>query len=289
MKNKKILIFGASGLIGSYLYRLLKSENKEVIGTYNKNKKPGLVYFDMTNSSLDSLNAENFEYAVICSAITKLDKCKENPEYSYEVNVTGIERIIKELRKKEIIPIFISSAAVFDGDTGGYKEEDKRNPMSIYGKQKKEVEDFMTSNLRDYLIIRPGKVFGIKKGEGNLFTEWLEKYKRGEKILAADDERLSPTYAGDVARGISLLLNSNSRGFYHINSLEDYSRFEMVKDFFDYLNIKDANLIRCSIEDFDFLEKRMKNSYLDASKFIKETKFRFTDLRSCYDLIEQSI
>ena len=43
----KFYIIGASGLIGSALFSLLKSKNLNVVGTYSNNKEGALIYFDM--------------------------------------------------------------------------------------------------------------------------------------------------------------------------------------------------------------------------------------------------
>lgn len=290
MENKNgIIIFGASGLIGRYLYDYLKETEKNVIGTYFENKKENMVHYNLISSSIDELDLKNVKYAVISSAATKLDKCKDNPKYSHKVNVLGIKKVIKEISEKGIIPVFLSSASVFDGIDGGYTEDNKRNPISLYGKQKVEVEDFIISDFKDYLIIRPGKIFGIKKGEGVLFTDWYEKYKKNEEILCADDEQLAPTYAKDVAEGIAILIQKNSRGIYHINYPEHFSRYEMALNFFSFLGINYEKLKRCSIKDFNFSERRMENSYLNTSKFLKETGFRFTPLEECYkDIINDT-
>ena len=284
----KIIILGASGLIGHYLKEELTKQGREVIGTYYNDKKEGLVNFDVTNSSLNDLDLQNVKYAVLCSAMTKLDECKKNPERSREVNIVGLKKVLSELAQKKIIPIFLSSASVFDGIDGNYNEESKKNPTTVYGEQKAEIDDFITSNFKDYLIIRPGKVFGVKKEEGVLFSNWFEKYKKEEEIICADDEKLSPIYVEDLARGIILLIGNNKRGIWHLNPQEHYNRFEMANNFFNYLNIKNAKIKRCSIDDFDFLEVRPKNTFLDASKFIKETEFKFTKLEECYELIKES-
>ena len=44
----------------------------------------------------------------------------------------------------------------------------------------------------------------------------------------------------------------------------------------------------CSIDDFNFAEKRPKNTFLDPSKFIQETGFEFIDLRECYNKIART-
>ena len=45
----KIFIIGSSGAIGFNLYRFLKKKKLNVIGTYNKNKKPNLIHFSLGN------------------------------------------------------------------------------------------------------------------------------------------------------------------------------------------------------------------------------------------------
>ncbi|MBU2633625.1 MAG: NAD-dependent epimerase/dehydratase family protein, partial [Nanoarchaeota archaeon] len=62
MENDKVIILGASGLVGRYLFEEFKSERIPVIGTYNKNEKEGLVYFDILNSSIDDLELEGVKY-----------------------------------------------------------------------------------------------------------------------------------------------------------------------------------------------------------------------------------
>jgi len=288
-KNNKILILGASGLIGSYLYDLFNKKGFSVIGTYCNTPKKDLIHFNMVNSDLNELPLENVNFCIICSAITKLDICKENPDYSKKVNVEKMTEIIKKLSERNIIPIYFSSASVFDGIEGNYKEDDieKRNATNLYGKQKVEVENFIFSNIGNYLIIRPGKVFGIKKNEGVLFTHWLEQYQRGEEIRLANDEKLSPTYALDVARAILFLIEKNARGIWHVNPNFYLSRYQMAMKFFNHSNLQDAKLISCSIDDFGLLEKRPKNTYMNANKLIN-LGFEFTSLEDCFEEIKKN-
>ncbi len=288
-EKQRILVIGARGLIGSYLYDLLKKQNKKVIGTYfeEKDKREDLLFFDITKDNIDNLPLENISHGVICAAVTKLDVCKENPEYSRKVNVEFMTKVISELSKRGIIPIYFSSASVFDGVKGGYKEEEiqERNPTSLYGEQKVEVENFLFSNIGDYLIVRPGKVFGLKEDEGVLFAHWLSQYKNNQEIKCADDEKLAPTFSGDVARAISFLIEKNARGIWHINPNLQISRYNMAKDFFYYLGIRDATIIKCSIDDLGLAEKRPKNTYTNADKLIN-LGFKFTPLKETFEMIK---
>ena len=138
----------------------------------------------------------------------------------------------------------------------------------------------------EYLIVRLGRVFGVNKGEG-VFTDALERYEKGEEILSNDYEELSLTYSGDIARGIRILLEMGKRGIFHIDTIEHKNRFEFVRDFFDYLGIKDAKVKKCPIEVFNFIEPRARNQFSDNSKFIQETGFEFTLIEKCFELIKE--
>jgi len=290
MKNSKgIIIFGASGLIGRYLYRRLKDQGKKVLGTCYQTKVDGLIPFNLADFSLSTIDLHGIDSAVICSAITKLDRCRENPERANRINVTGTETLLTELQNRNIFPVFFSSASVFDGVTGNYTEDDPKNPTTLYGQQKARIDDFILREIRQYLILRPGKVFGTHKDEGVLFADWLGKYLRKETIRCADDEQLSPVWAEDIARAIQILLDRGARGIYHVNPPHHFSRYDLATLFFRRRGIADAQVERCSIDDFNFTETRPRNTFLDASKFMRETGFEFTPLETIFPRITGKI
>ena len=287
MKNNKVIILGASGLVGRYLFEEFKSRGIPVIGTYNKNEKSGLVQFDILDSSIDDLQLEGVEYVIICSAMVGVDNCRIYLDKSREINVEGLKRLIKKFFKRGIVPVFISSVFVFNG-RGNYKEDDFRNPANEYGRQKKEVEDFIIENVDEYLILRLGRVFGVNSGEG-ILTDAFERYKKGEEILCNDYEELSLTYGEDIARGIKELMERGKRGVFHLESKGHKNRFEWINDFFNYLGVDDAKIKKCSIDDFNFLEPRAKNQFSDSSKFIEEIGFEFTPIEECYKRIMENL
>ena len=51
----RIIIIGASGLIGSHLFSLAKEEGHDVIGTYYSRPKKGLLRYEMRTESLRSI------------------------------------------------------------------------------------------------------------------------------------------------------------------------------------------------------------------------------------------
>ena len=52
----KTIIIGASGIIGYRLFERLKKKEIEVIGTYSKNKRAGLIKFDILKDQIKKKN-----------------------------------------------------------------------------------------------------------------------------------------------------------------------------------------------------------------------------------------
>ena len=74
-----ILILGASGYIGSYLFERLKRQGLGVLGTYFKNKRKGMSYFSMEDTDIDELglDAQRIRYVIISAAANaKIDESK---------------------------------------------------------------------------------------------------------------------------------------------------------------------------------------------------------------------
>ena len=90
-----------------------------------------------------------------------MDETKKNWQNSYYINVERVKAIIDYCFKNKVIPIYISSDAVFDGSKGNYSENDKKNPILSYGKIKNEVENYLLNSNNFFLIVRIGRVFGI--------------------------------------------------------------------------------------------------------------------------------
>jgi dTDP-4-dehydrorhamnose reductase len=283
------LIIGGSGFIGNNLYNNLSKKKEKVLGTYFNSKKPGLSYFDLENPNLNNLNINlsEVDYAFICSAISKIDECKKNEKKAYKINVDGTKRIIDQLIKNKIFPVFFSSDFVFDGKHGNYSEKDKKNPCTVYGNHKKIIEDFLNQSNEKFLILRISKIFGLEINDGTLLTTFLKQLKNNESINCAYDQIFNPTYISDLIGAINISLDKKISGLYNVTSNESFSRYELAVKIKNQLKIKSGQVVSCSIKDFNFLDSRSLNTSLDSSKFIDETGFNFYKMDNCISHLER--
>ena len=226
MAEKKILILGGGSYIGRHLCNSIGKDH--AIATYHKKPINNGICFDSLSMDLSDIlkNFDAISHAVILLGDTNPETCAKDIEKSTALNVDSIKTIINCLKLHQITPVFCSSEFVFDGVKGNYTEEDPVNPILIYGKQKVEIEKYIQNTCEHFIIVRFSKVFGSEKGDGTIFTNWLDAINNNEKISCACDQVFSPICIEDVTRSIIDLINNDCNGIFHISGRKTYNRIE---------------------------------------------------------------
>ena len=271
-KNKiKIVIIGASGLIGNNLYNYLKKKKYHVIGTYFQNKKKNLIFFDIKKNNISFLKKiKDINYLIISHGINvNLDETKKNYKRSYYVNFLKIKKIIDFCSRKKVIPVYISSDAVFDGKKGNLKESDSKKPINSYGKIKDKVENYIIKKKIKYLIIRVSKVFSEDITDNTLITGLLKKMKLSNRIHCAYDQKFSPIFISDMSLYIEKLLKKECFGIYHLSSIKSVNILSLAKKIKNFFHIKNIKIIPKKINSFKLIEKKPLLNTLSTNKFNK--------------------
>ena len=131
LKNKKILVIGGAGFIGSYVVKeLLKEKISEVViyDNFIRGKKEYLQnslkddrcsIFPIGGDirEIDILNKAmiGMDY-VICLAAMWLLHCKDYPRTAFDVNITGTFNVLEACVKNNIKKLIWSSSASVYGD-----------------------------------------------------------------------------------------------------------------------------------------------------------------------------
>lgn len=277
-----IILFGGTSYIGKNLSTRFSSQDRLLTATYFNSPEKNMHYFDLQNPDIASIGIDlsRATHAVICSGITRPDDCKRDEKKSRKINVEGTKNLLEQLFQLKIFPVFFSSEYVFDGKKGNYSEEDKPCPCTVYGNQKKEIENYLLSCRESSLILRLSKVFGMKPGDNTILTSTLEQLVQNKTIKCATDQIFSPTCIEDVANSLELAIAKKLTGLYNLASPEYFSRYELAVMLKSELQIKSGNVIPCSITDFKFLDNRPLNTSLNSEKLIKEGA-SFTKIEEC--------
>ena len=135
--NKKILICGASGQLGSALKKQFSSDKKfKVYGL----SRSGNEDFQCSITDSEALKKvfDKIQPSVVINsaAFVHADLCEEQKEKCYNINYFGNKNLLELSKKVSSYFIFISSYYVYDGEKKEYKETDVPYPQNFYGMTK---------------------------------------------------------------------------------------------------------------------------------------------------------
>jgi dTDP-4-dehydrorhamnose reductase len=227
MKNSKLLITGAEGMIGSNVATVFSEDTWDIRATGKKD-------CDVTSYKAIKEVFWDFkpDYVLHLAAITDLSLAEKDPALAYKVNTLGTQLVAIQAKKYNSFLIYISTGCVFSGDKEeAYTEWDTPSPKNIYGKSKLEGEKEILSILSDYLIIRTAWIMGGGRTKDKKFVGKICRLieNNTKEISAPSDIRGSPTYAKDLLNSIKLLIKDGYIGTFHLTNQGYCSRYEQAK------------------------------------------------------------
>lgn len=279
------LIIGASGFIGRHLYTYCRKNGIDVLGTfYSHASDEEWVKFDIRGDNLaDILQGRIPEAVIVCGANTSIDGCKRKEEDSFRMNVEGVRRVLSQAESLGSKSVFLSSEAVFDGKRGMYTEEDIPAPVTIYGRQKVQIEQYMIQNLKKYLILRLSRAAGSRYGEKDIFDEFYHKITRQEEIVCLKNQSFCLTEAEDIAKGIVKALQAGLDGLYHLSSDNYISRYELAVLYAEKVFGGYGKITEKEYSELPFYDNRHIYGGLDGKKLAKRLGIRYLDIHRILD------
>ena len=182
--SKKIVgITGAKGALGSHFIRKYKTKFNFKIykdRIENKNKFRSWVKKN-----------RNIQYFIHFAAISSIRQTNKDPKKTYKINSLAAIDIIKILNNVKLTNLkyflFSSSSHVYKPSLKSLSEKSVRKPLTIYGKSKKKVEDFIFNNQKKIQfkigIVRIFNFYSIKHNEGFFIQDINKKMKINNKIF----------------------------------------------------------------------------------------------------------
>jgi dTDP-4-dehydrorhamnose reductase len=218
----RYLIVGGDGLIGSALRESLGGGG-DVVATTRRADDSGRIRLDLESGQLDAAFAARCDFAFVCAGITSIQACEARPDESRRVNVTETVRLMEGLAAGGCHTIFISSNAVFDGQSPFPDEDALHSPTTEYGRQKAAVEREVRNSARlarGVSIVRLSKV--VSAGSG-MAQEFLGRLRAGEPCRAFEDLMLCPASLAYVCAGLLAIASARSPGVFHLSGAEEMS------------------------------------------------------------------
>jgi len=266
---KTVLLTGSSGLLGKYL-RETKPDSVDLKCTYHEYapvpaRRMDIMSQDAIKSTFDEMKPD---VVIHCAANGDVDYAEENYEKSCNINVKGTLNIMAACREYQSKLVFMSTNAVFDGNSSPYKESDERKPQNKYGEIKVDAENKVAS-LKDWMIVRPIMLYGwpYMDSRSNFVSRVLFELIRGKKIQTVGDVVTQPTYAKDCAFAIwSLIDRGKWNEVYHVAGNEPCTLYELAISVAGVFGLNEDLIEMVNSDYFETIAPRPKNTTYDLTK-----------------------
>ena len=263
----RILVIGAKGMLGRDLVKVLQSPpyTHEVVGWDIEE-----IDIREEHSTIEKIKALYPEIIINAAAFTDVDACEALEERVFEINAEGTKHVALGALKCKAKVVYISTDYVFDGrKREPYLETDPPNPLNVYGRSKLKGEQYLQELVNDSLIFRTQWLFGE---HGKNFVTSILKQAREKKILSIVNDQIgSPTYTLDLSKAISVLIQYNLKGIFHITNQDFCSWYTFGQAILKLSGITGIKIIPISSKESGRAAVRPSYSVLSNQKLKKET------------------
>lgn len=232
----KLLLTGASGLLGAATARSAAAQGAEVIGVVGRwpHAVPGVtrqISLDLSAThALTTLAREIRPGAIInCAAVAEPSACDAAPALAQLVNVDLPATLASVAREIGARYVHVSTEQVFDGTEPPYSVAAPPNPLHRYGRQKLAAEQRVLAIDAHASVVRVPLMFGNSLGgRRSVHEKFLETWAAGKTMLLFIDEIRAVCSAESVAGALlELAARSDLVGVRHWTGAEPVSRWEM--------------------------------------------------------------
>ena len=240
----KIVITGAKGQLGSQLIQIIKQGESElgpISGAYKESQVIGIDIEELDITDIQAVRQlmllERPDMIINPAAYTNVDGCESEQDMAYKVNAIGPRNLAIVAEEIGAKLIHISTDYVFEGNgTVPYREYDKIDPVTVYGKTKLAGEDFVKAFSTKHFIVRTAWLYGYN---GHNFVKTILKLaSEKEEIDVVDDQRGNPTNAEDVAHHILKIALTEEYGTYHCTNAGECSWYDFATKIVEYAALK---------------------------------------------------
>ena len=270
--TQKILITGASGLLGYNACRFFHDRGYDVTGLSHTH---AIGVDGVVDLKVDITDPKAMEHVVQstkpdlvlhCAALANVDVCEEEPDKAYLYNVSVPEQIAKLCRDRDAKLIYITTDQLWDGTATMMKETDSVSPLNVYAKTKAESEGKVMAANPDALVLRTN-FFGRGPSWRLSFSCWVDQeLSAGREINGFDDIYYTPIAIPDLLVAIEALYKKHALGIVHLAGSEKISKYQFAIQYAELAGLDQSLIKKTTSEAGKLRAKRPADMSLDVSK-----------------------
>ena len=276
----KVLVTGANGQLGRSLRRSFASAP--------------VIYTDVEELDITDLAAiramvarEGIDTIVNCAAYTNVDAAEDNPALAEKLNAGAVENLAIAMKEVSGLLVQISTDYVYGGKPhhSPIPEDEEPAPQGVYAVTKLHGEEAIRRIGCRHVIIRTAWLYS-EFGK-NFVKTMLRLTSEKPSIQVVNDQRGTPTYAGDLADTIVRMLSMeegevfslasalflasektspSSEHIFHYTNEGECTWYEFAKTIAEYAGHTGCEIRPCTSDEFPSKVHRPAYSVLDKSK-----------------------
>ncbi len=308
IEDKRVLVTGVAGFIGSNLTDKLLNLGATVIGIDN-------LFNGRLENLAEALNNKNFQFHkgdirdfnflldifkdidIIFheAAFTSVPQSVKMPESCNDVNINGTLNLLNAARKRDVEKIIFASSSAVYGDTPTLPKHENmpRIPISPYAVTKLTCESYMEVFHQVYGLnttsLRYFNVFGPRQQDSpysGVIAIWLGRIIKNKSLIIFGDGNNSRdfTYIKDVIQvNILAAENKSSGAILNIGAGSPITLLDLAKLMLKLTNKEELGIIFDPPRPGDII-----HSYADISKVKEILKFqpKYTQEQGLRDYLE---
>ncbi|MEZ4856877.1 MAG: dTDP-4-dehydrorhamnose reductase [Gelidibacter sp.] len=258
-----ILVTGANGQLGQTIKELFYKKDDNLNFTFVSKSELDITETEKLNIFFET---HRFDYCINCAAFTNVELAEDKPDIAFKINAQAVKNLAHQCNLRHVVLIHISTDYVFDGKKQEpYNEEDKTNPINVYGASKLQGERYIKEILSEYFIIRTSWLYS-KYGH-NFVTTIINKLQDNKPLQITTSQTGTPTSCVDLSKFIIHLIERKNKNFglYHFSAVGETTWYDFAIQIASHFNHFDSNLL-LPIKTFQSKAKRPKYSVLNNNK-----------------------
>jgi len=292
----RVLVTGADGQVG----RALQSAFANTAELIPCNRQT------LDLSSPDQIRAKlrevQPEIILNAGAYTAVDRAETERDLANAINGQAPGVLAEEANRTGALLIHYSTDYVFDGSKNGpWLEDDRTNPLSVYGSSKLAGEDAIRAAAGRYLIFRTSWVYA-PEGKNFVLT-MLRLGRERDSLNVVDDQVGAPTTGAELARATHEITTgvlagafgdeASWAGTYHVTCAGSVSWCGFARAIFErapeLLNGKTPAVNPIKTSEYRTPAKRPLNSLLSNEKLERTFGVRLAGWQSALDEVLKTI
>ena len=244
MQNRRVLVTGGAGFVGSTLANALAPDNDVLalddlhLGTPD-NLDDEVTFVE--GSVLDDDWPADVDVVFHLAALSSRAMLEEDPQRGTQVNVEGMVNVVERTHEHADSVVYAGTSSMYD-DSPPAREDDPVTAATCYEASMLARDRYMEyyNEFYDDIAIASTRFSSVYEGYGgneghkggyaNTVSQWAAKMADGETPVLWGDGTQTRDYVhvSDVARALEAVADAELRGAYNVGTGENYSFNETV-------------------------------------------------------------